>query len=724
MSEEPNVFFDLGTLCLENHRSSEAIKHFQRALELASGIATAPEDWRSARDSKCLSGIGVAYGHLQQYEESWRYQELAHQRCRFNPHPLIQLAVLSARKNEPVSVRTFLAEAIPLMKDSPYFPDVKPLKTYLLTAPELEKYRGVVIYLLHRHGKVSQRAYELLMRLWQEGRLNRLETSFDVDAETAFTRQAPGGMPSEGFGDVFLGGLAGPKEEGLEVIRYGQLGFPARVPLQRPQALRITINRQPAQDEEGQVALHLFARQWPMKVVATLVNVRPEDFLVEGASSGVIEVPKDGDSEPLVFVLVPQSPGPKTVRVRFEQDNTFVTTARIHTEVIERAQAEPGQAMVEAAPAIEPRGLPPNFTLYIERDAERTYSISVCTGDSDPGVPAWRVGELTFEQEGSPGLYMRTRFEELDATVTSGVAAARYADAVERLGNNLYQKLFIRGGLDSFYWEQMYPRSKQRAGGAEAWSAPTVQIVSDEPYIPWELLRPYRDTGQGIEVDPLFFCERFALARWLDVQHSASSLDLFKVALVVPPSNLGFVQEEVDAFERMQREGRMKVERIESKEALDTFLTRGGAHVVHFACHGRFEQEQPGRSLVMLGSHTSLRPDDVTGKYLAFGRSRPLVFLNACDTARQSFGLTGLEGWAETFVRTAGVGGFIGSTWQATDELACRFAISFYELLSKGLPLGEAMRRARMAIKSSGDATYLSYALYANPRARVRRAAV
>jgi hypothetical protein len=707
---EFDVLFERGMRCLQQHRYLEALPYFQRALELAPG---------DERASECLCGLGVAHSQLQQYQESWRHLELAHQRDRLNPHPLIRLAGLAARESAPARMKAFLAKGLPLMTEGRSVPDIQPLEVYLLTASELEKYRGMVLYLLHQHGKLSTSEYELRMRNWQESRQNRTEPSFYLEAP------APGSMPSPG------GQLESKSVEtadsrpttGVEVIRYGRFGFPARVSLQQPQALRITVNRQPTPDATSQVALHLFARQWPMKVVATLVNVQPEDFLVEGPSSGVLEVPEDGDSKPLVFVLVPRSLGPKTIRIRFEQDNTFVTTARIPTEVLEQVQGEPEQARVESAPPIEPRGLPPDFTIYIERDTERTYSVSVCPGDSDPGAPAERVGELTFEQEGSPGFYMRTRFEELDATVTSEGATARYADAVERLGNNLYEKLFIRGGLDSFYWERMYSRSEQRGGGAPGWEAPTVQIVSDEPYIPWELLRPYRDTPRGIEVDPLFLCERFALARWMDVRHGADAVELFKVALVVPPSNLSFVQEEVDTFERMQREGRLQVERIETREALDTFLARGGAQVVHFACHGRFDQEQPGRSLVMLGDD-SLRPDDVTGRFLAFGRSRPLVFLNACDTARRGFGLTGLEGWAETFVRTARVGGFIGSTWQTTDALASRFATAFYAGLSRGLSLGEAMRQARLAIKTPGDATYLSYSLYANPRARVRRAAV
>jgi len=85
--------------------------------------------------------------------------------------------------------------------------------------------------------------------------------------------------------------------------------------------------------------------------------------------------------------------------------------------------------------------------------------------------------------------------------------------------------------------------------------------------------------------------------------------------------------------------------------------------------------------------------------------------------------LTGLDGWAEAFLTGDGgqAGVFIGSVWQTTDELAAQFAAVFYARLLAGDRLAEAMRQARAAVKRPGDATYLSYTLYANPRVRAAR---
>jgi CHAT domain-containing protein len=188
------------------------------------------------------------------------------------------------------------------------------------------------------------------------------------------------------------------------------------------------------------------------------------------------------------------------------------------------------------------------------------------------------------------------------------------------------------------------------------------------------------------------------------------------VALVAPPSNLFYVKEEVKAI----RATGLQVQTIEELPALETFLQTGQAEVVHFACHGQFKSALPDRSVVVIGKR-SLRPADLTAENRNFGRARPLVFLNACDSGRLGLGLTGLGGWAKAFLK-ADAGFFIGSVWKTTDELAARFAQTFYERLQAGDSIGEAMRRAREAARRSGDATYLSYTLYANPCVRAARA--
>src|SRR5262249_47691088 len=102
-------------------------------------------------------------------------------------------------------------------------------------------------------------------------------------------------------------------------------------------------------------------------------------------------------------------------------------------------------------------------------------------------------------------------------------------------------------------------------------------------------------------------------------------------------------------------------------------------------------------------------------------RSAPLVFMNACHSARQDQGLTRAEGWVERMLEF-GCSGFIGANWQIHDQLASRFAIEVYDGGFKGKTIASAVRQARLQLRrdSPGNATWLAYSLYAHPNMRVQ----
>jgi hypothetical protein len=230
--------------------------------------------------------------------------------------------------------------------------------------------------------------------------------------------------------------------------------------------------------------------------VASLVNVRPEDFLVDGKHSDVIKVPFDDDSDELTFTLIPQSLGEKTIRVRFEQDNCYLNTARSMTAVVEPQTAMPGDAKVDYPPAVAAVGPAPDFTILVEHLSAQTYTVSVRTRTDDSTQPPRKIDEITFE--GNPSAFMKAIFDDLDAKTKTGLSKDDFDKEVAKIGYNLYQ-LFSGAGFKAFYWEQMYPRSELqivRSGGAERY-IPTVQIVSAEPYVAWELLRPFRRQADG-----------------------------------------------------------------------------------------------------------------------------------------------------------------------------------------------------------------------------------
>jgi|ERR1022692_2790088 CHAT domain-containing protein len=97
----------------------------------------------------------------------------------------------------------------------------------------------------------------------------------------------------------------------------------------------------------------------------------------------------------------------------------------------------------------------------------------------------------------------------------------------------------------------------------------------------------------------------------------------------------------------------------------------------------------------------------------------PLIFINACRTAGQVPSYNHLNGWADKFLR-AGAGAFIGSLWAVRDDSAREFAHELYQKLQSGKSLGQAVTSARDAAASDpGDPTWLAYAVYGDPLAKV-----
>jgi CHAT domain-containing protein len=145
--------------------------------------------------------------------------------------------------------------------------------------------------------------------------------------------------------------------------------------------------------------------------------------------------------------------------------------------------------------------------------------------------------------------------------------------------------------------------------------------------------------------------------------------------------------------------------------------------VIHFACHGDFDTDQPGESVIMLPDGTKLQPADFLTQPIMsrFNENQPLIFLNSCNSARTGPTLIGVAGWAEEFIKM-GCGAFIGCGWEVDDMLAADFAIAFYEAFKNGQSLGKAVYQARLQIKEKDESnsTWLAYYLYGNPNCIMR----
>lgn len=247
----------------------------------------------------------------------------------------------------------------------------------------------------------------------------------------------------------------------------------------------------------------------------------------------------------------------------------------------------------------------------------------------------------------------------------------------------------------------------------------TLRIESQEPWIPWELCRLAGRQGGRI-VEGNFFCEQFAMTRWLLGLKPRTELRLRRIGLIAP-KGAGLQAAEAECEERLgiTREG-VRVESLGTRY-LEVYgaLACGEYDGFHFAGHGGFSSSDADRALLEL-EDGELRPWDVSGIACNLGRSSPLVFLNACRAGRAGISLTGMGGWAPRFLG-AGASAFVGPYWSVRDRAAASFARAFYRELLAGEPIGEAGRKARLEVrrKHPGNPTWLAYTVYADPLARL-----
>ncbi|MCB1745495.1 MAG: CHAT domain-containing protein, partial [Gammaproteobacteria bacterium] len=256
----------------------------------------------------------------------------------------------------------------------------------------------------------------------------------------------------------------------------------------------------------------------------------------------------------------------------------------------------------------------------------------------------------------------------------------------------------------------------------------TMQIVSDEPWIPWELVKPYDGEDPSDPVDDDFFCVQYLFARWFTPAAPPAQQIVIRNLAAITPADCDLASAHTEQAMVRGLAARYalndRTPAAATRRAVEALL--GGAEPVelwHFAGHGSFRSDAPNRSALQLENNAALRPDDLVGPVETRLRSdRPLFVLNACRVGSVGLSLTGLGGWAKVLVQDCGVGALIAPLWEVNDQLAQVFCTTFYEALAvPGATVAEAARQARNALKTQApqDPIWLAYSLFAHPNAQI-----
>jgi CHAT domain len=271
----------------------------------------------------------------------------------------------------------------------------------------------------------------------------------------------------------------------------------------------------------------------------------------------------------------------------------------------------------------------------------------------------------------------------------------------------------------AFFAEQLLPADLRKTLSSLRGRIQTLQIVSDDPWIPWEILR-IEESPESEVVDGPFLCEAFALTRWMPSIRETRYLPLSRIAVVAPRSSkLPHAEREWQDLQALTGDGR-QVERIPARlREIGEAFCQGIYDGWHFTGHGLFRGHAPDLSPIWLEEKEALTPVHLAGEAKRMGLKRPLVFLNACETGQSGLSLTDAGGWVPHFLRT-GAGAFLGTLWPIRDSRSREFARTFYAGFIGGLPLAEAVQAARRTIRSEEDPTWLAYTVFGHPQAVCR----
>jgi len=344
-----------------------------------------------------------------------------------------------------------------------------------------------------------------------------------------------------------------------------------------------------------------------------------------------------------------------------------------------------------------------DLTLLIQSDESFPPSLSFTPITADPSL-------LTSQTFGPVRLRTdpKNYFDQFFRTLENQSAA------LDLSKNRLDSIPLKKRGLALF--EELFPEALQKRLWRIRDRIHTLWLVSDEPWIPWELCA-LTGNAAGEPDDGPFFCQAFEMTRWFSKADVHSAMPFQKLALVRHGSaGLSQARAEQRDLEKLFASPRTATPLSANLDRIQAAMRDGAFDVWHFIGHGKLHPDDTG-PVFELEDLFRLTPDTLSGSEARMGRAHPLVFMNCCYSGRAGRALTGAGGWAKAFAKI-GAAAFIGAQWAVPDKAARRFARAFYTALLKGAPFGAAVRSAREATRELGDASWLAFVAYGHPLTR------
>lgn len=575
---------------------------------------------------------------------------------------------------------------------------------YAAANPDAQSTAAVeLIHALAAFPQVSQRFRTILQEVSEERETITRKGSGAPEAK------AESRLPNWTYWLKELGARVSPPYE----IRYTDISAPQRLALGERGNIVVGLTPAPSADSLEAQPLHVRKKE----SLDVLLHAKSADFDVIGGSVKKIEAATEPKIEPVVFQLRGLSLGEKRVNLDFRRAGMVALSVPLTIEIVTgQSQTQQINSIIEfGGPTVPPPDL--EIRVCVESGGRK---ISYVLHSPSGAAPFYNLPVQGISLRTAPEEFQRRTMTELESLMAGKegdgrpLPPERVADRLAGIGRNLYEELFS-AELKNQYW-----RFRD--------SVRTILINSDEPWLPWEMIKPYRDDDPSQPTEDNFLCLQYQLTRWLigragpATRIAVKRLAAIEAAVVPGQMRLAYARAECEYLSNLAAAHpgvAYKSLASVTFKALDELLCRGGINLYHFAAHGDFDFGVPSDAQILLADGKSFCAKDLHGsRQTQLAKDRPFVFLNACRVGQQGLSLTQLGGWAAALIQRSRCSGFVGPLWSVNDRRAFKFACAFYQAVANGETVGAAAQQARRHIVGT-DPTWLAYSVYAHPNARL-----
>jgi chaperonin GroEL len=456
---------------------------------------------------------------------------------------------------------------------------------------------------------------------------------------------------------------------------------------ERPFILSLQVKAVMPQPRPGQEQSALPIDLFEGELVAILTADSPVKVI--GMAEVRIPVPRAGDGPECAFILRADTPGEAEIRVDVHRGVERLGILRFKVNSV--LPARPGEPQ-SATIGMQPTRLTPGLLkVQFIPVGDGSQLIQLVAGDTfcDP-YPLNIDGRVL----GTELLAITAKLNAMSDGTAAGSLTKKRLE-LYGIGRKLF-KLLPHDFLTEF---------AARSAGAESLG------IEGDSRLPWELMA---DSDEGS-----FLSERLRVSRWLH-GHDQASLIQVRKSVFAYSERMSGARAEIDDIAALLHPGRRPASVAQSEELYQR-MKSGDFDLFHFAGHTTPHDASSPGSLELSDDDTFTLDlmEAVPGQSMR--RFRPVIFLNACESADTGGGQTLFDRWASAFIKR-GAGAFIGSLWNVRSTTANKFGVEVYKSVRSGeaTTLGQAVDLARRrSVRDPSDPTRLAYALYGKDDAQI-----